>query len=61
MVDKATLGDDASNVELDWEELRTTNEHAEKSLEHLFEERQNRELALKSIENELLQVRTASL
>ncbi|TPP65796.1 Intraflagellar transport protein 74 [Fasciola gigantica] len=55
LVDKATLGDDASNVELDWEELRTTNERAEKSLENLFEERQNRELALKSSENELSQ------
>ncbi|KAA3680035.1 intraflagellar transport protein 74 [Paragonimus westermani] len=55
LVDKATLGDDMTNVEMDWEELRASNERAEKSLESLFEERQKKETTLKSLEQELKQ------
>ncbi|KAF8571416.1 Coiled-coil domain-containing protein [Paragonimus westermani] len=55
LVDKATLGDDITNVEMDWEELRASNERAEKNLESLFEERQKRETTLKSLEQELKQ------
>ncbi|KAF5404565.1 Coiled-coil domain-containing protein 2 [Paragonimus heterotremus] len=55
LVDKATLGDDMANVEMDWEELRASNERAEKNLESLFEERQKREATLKSLDQELKQ------
>lgn len=53
LVDKATLGEDISNVEMDWEELKAANERAEKSLESLFEEKQQMEMTLKSLEQEL--------
>ncbi|CAL8067937.1 unnamed protein product [Calicophoron daubneyi] len=55
LVDKATLGDDVSSVELDWEEVRSANERAERNLELLFEERQKREISLKTTELELRQ------
>ncbi|KAG5441349.1 Intraflagellar transport protein 74 [Clonorchis sinensis] len=60
LVDKATLGDDVSNVELDWEELRAANERAERNLESLFEERQAKERAVKSAEEELRQEQNLS-
>ncbi|VDP97074.1 unnamed protein product [Trichobilharzia regenti] len=42
---------------MDWEEVRVANERAERNLETLFEDRQRRELVLKSSELELKQVK----
>ncbi|CAH8654987.1 unnamed protein product [Dicrocoelium dendriticum] len=53
LVDKATLGEDVSNVEMDWEALKSANERADKSLESLFEEKQQMDMTLKSLEQEL--------
>lgn len=55
-MEKATIGEDLSGVELDWEDVRLANERAEQNLEGLFEQRQNREHQLKSVEHELKQV-----
>ncbi|CAH8629438.1 unnamed protein product [Heterobilharzia americana] len=55
LVDKATLGDNITSIEMDWEEVHTANERAERNLEILFEDRQRRELSLKSIELEMKQ------
>nr|CAH8866846.1 unnamed protein product [Trichobilharzia regenti] len=55
LVDKATLSDNITSIEMDWEEVRVANERAERNLETLFEDRQRRELVLKSSELELKQ------
>ncbi|CAI2732943.1 unnamed protein product [Schistosoma spindalis] len=55
LVDKATLGDNITSIEMDLEDVRAANERAERNLEMLFEDRQRKELSLKSCELELKQ------
>ncbi|CAH8637597.1 unnamed protein product [Schistosoma rodhaini] len=55
LVDKATLGDSITSLEMDLEDVRAANERAERNLEMLFEDRQRKESSLKSCELELKQ------
>ncbi|KAH8856838.1 Intraflagellar transport protein 74 like [Schistosoma japonicum] len=53
LVDKATLGDNITSIEMDLEDVQAANQRAEQNLEILFEDSQRRELSLKSCELEL--------
>ncbi|VDP25098.1 unnamed protein product [Schistosoma margrebowiei] len=55
LVDKATLGNNVTSIEMDLEDVRAANERAERNLEMLFEDRQRKESSLKSCELELKQ------
>ncbi|CAH8615635.1 unnamed protein product [Schistosoma guineensis] len=55
LVDKATLGNNITSIEMDLEDVRAANERAERNLEMLFEDRQRKESSLKSCELELKQ------
>ncbi|KAK4467750.1 hypothetical protein MN116_008681 [Schistosoma mekongi] len=53
LVDKATLGDNITSIEMDLEDVQAANQRAEQNLEILYNDRQRRELSLKACELEL--------